>query len=106
MVEGTEPNDADSDDDGLSDGDEVKTHGTDPNDADTDGDGCTDGDEGCTDYEEVMGGTDPNVNDADTGIGIKGLYEGGGGCGCDGGSTGFAGGVWLLLALVARRRRD
>ena len=36
------------------DGDEVNTHGTDPNNMDTDGDGVTDGD-------EVSNGTDPTV---------------------------------------------
>ena len=41
----TDPNDADSDDDGLSDGDEVNTYGTDPNDADSDDDGLSDGEE-------------------------------------------------------------
>ena len=50
---GTNPNDVDSDDDGLTDGLEVNTHSTDPNDADSDGDGVNDGD-------EVGAGTDPN----------------------------------------------
>ncbi|MEM3397424.1 MAG: thrombospondin, partial [Thermoplasmata archaeon] len=40
---GTNPNDADTDDDGLSDGDEVQKHGTDPKNYDTDGDGLPDG---------------------------------------------------------------
>ncbi len=40
----TDPKDADSDDDGLDDGTEVKI-GTDPNNPDTDGDGLTDGQE-------------------------------------------------------------
>jgi ELWxxDGT repeat protein len=52
VAQGTDPDDADSDDDGLSDGAEVLTHGTDPLDADTDGDGYTDG-------EEIVGGSDP-----------------------------------------------
>ena len=47
---GTDPNDADSDDDGLSDGDEVNTHSTDPNDADSDNDGLSDGHEVLTQY--------------------------------------------------------
>jgi hypothetical protein len=38
----TDPNDSDTDDDGLSDGAEVNTHHTDPLKADTDGDGLTD----------------------------------------------------------------
>jgi FG-GAP-like repeat/Bacterial TSP3 repeat len=40
---GTDPNDPDSDGDGISDGDEVTLHATDPLDPDTDGDGLTDG---------------------------------------------------------------
>jgi len=43
--EGTIPDDNDSDDDGLTDGDEVNTHGTDPNKTDTDDDEITDFDE-------------------------------------------------------------
>ncbi len=50
---GTDPNDADSDDDGLGDGDEVKNHGTDPNKPDTDGDNVNDA-------TEVAAGTDPD----------------------------------------------
>jgi ELWxxDGT repeat protein len=52
VVEGTDPDDPDTDADGLTDGAEVHTHGTDPLDADTDGDGYTDG-------EETAGGSDP-----------------------------------------------
>lgn len=37
------PESADSDDDGLTDRDEIATYGTDPFNADTDGDGCGDG---------------------------------------------------------------
>ncbi|HEX5615086.1 MAG TPA: hypothetical protein VFZ83_08005, partial [Acidimicrobiia bacterium] len=55
---GTDPDDADTDDDGLSDGDEVLVYGTDPLDADTDDDGLSDGD------EVLVYGTDPL--DADT----------------------------------------
>ncbi len=40
---GTNPNAADTDGDSLTDGDEVLTHGTDPLDADTDTDGLDDG---------------------------------------------------------------
>ena len=48
------PNDADSDDDGLLDSDEVITYSTSPSDPDSDNDGLTDG-------EEVnSSGTDPN----------------------------------------------
>ncbi|MFC1808363.1 C25 family cysteine peptidase, partial [Candidatus Omnitrophota bacterium] len=53
---GTDPNDPDSDDDGLIDGDEVNTHGTDPLNPDSDGDGVNDGD-------EVEDGTDPIEGD-------------------------------------------
>jgi RHS repeat-associated protein len=42
---GTDPNDPDSDDDGLNDGDEINTYGSDPLDADTDSDGLMDGEE-------------------------------------------------------------
>jgi len=70
IAAGTDPNDADTDDDGIADGDEVAddadadgmtdsdeiTVGTDPNDADTDDDGIADGD-------EVADGTDPTVAD-------------------------------------------
>ncbi len=54
----TNPNEPDSDDDGLSDGAEVNTHGTDPLNPDTDGDGLLDG------AEVNTHGTDPL--DADT----------------------------------------
>jgi len=48
----TDPKDADTDDDGLSDGEEVLHYGTDPIKEDSDGDGYTDGD-------EVDASTDP-----------------------------------------------
>ena len=51
MDGGTKPNDADSDDDRLSDSEELEL-GTDPNNPDTDGDGISDG-------TEVEEGTDP-----------------------------------------------
>lgn len=41
-IYGTDPNDSDTDNDGLNDGDEVNTYGTDPNDSDTDNDGFSD----------------------------------------------------------------
>jgi hypothetical protein len=47
-----DPNDADTDDDDLEDGEEIDTHGTDPVDDDSDNDSYTDG-------EEVAAGTDP-----------------------------------------------
>lgn len=49
---GTDPNDSDTDDDGLSDGEEVNTYGTSPLEADSDLDGDLDGD-------EVSNDTDP-----------------------------------------------
>ncbi len=55
----TDPNVADTDGDGLSDGDEINKHNTDPLVADTDGDGLNDGD------EINKHNTDPNVADTD-----------------------------------------
>ncbi len=57
---GTDPDDADTDDDGLSDGDEVEIWGTDPLNCDTDGDGLPDGLE--------LGVTEP-LPDTDTSAG-------------------------------------
>ena len=54
----TDPVVADTDGDGLSDGDEVNTHETDPLQVDTDRDGLSDGD-------EVAIGTDPGNPDTD-----------------------------------------
>ena len=68
----TDPTDDDTDDDGLTDGEEVDTYNTDPNDADTDDGGTNDGD-------EVAQGTDPTVgNGADDGVllNIKVLLQG------------------------------
>lgn len=53
-----DPNNPDSDNDTLKDGDEVYTHFTDPALPDTDGDGLWDGD-------EINRGTDPNDPDSD-----------------------------------------
>ncbi len=53
MDTGTDPNKADTDGDGLSDGDEVYKYHTNPNLVDTDGDGFSDG-------FEVATGFDPN----------------------------------------------
>jgi hypothetical protein len=55
---GTDVADADTDDDGLTDGDEVNTHGTNPLVADSDDDGLGDG-------TEVALGTDPLDSDSD-----------------------------------------
>jgi hypothetical protein len=82
---GSNPWDTDSDDDGLSDYDEVETYETDPADTDTDGDQCPDGWEvtygldptksadgaldidvdGLANYLEYRFGTKPNVADTD-----------------------------------------
>jgi hypothetical protein len=60
---GTDPNDADTDDDDLNDGVEVNTYGTDPLVVDTDGGGISDG-------NEVVNGTDPlDASDDDDGSG-------------------------------------
>jgi hypothetical protein len=48
----------DTDHDGVSDFDEINVHGTDPNNPDTDGDGLCDG-------QEILIGTDPNKPDTD-----------------------------------------
>ena len=55
IAQGTSALDADSDDDGLSDTEEVDSLGTLPNDADTDGDGIQDG----TELGETVGVPDP-----------------------------------------------
>jgi hypothetical protein len=64
---GTDPTDADSDDDGLSDGAEVNSRGTDPLNPDTDGDGLSDSVEtGTLTYVGPNDtGTDPNNPDTD-----------------------------------------
>jgi len=77
-VLGTDPNNPDSDGDGLDDGDEVNGTGanegvgsTDPRDADSDDDGLTDGDEVLgTGTNAGSGATDPNDDDSD-GDGIQ-----------------------------------
>lgn len=56
---GTDPNDPDTDDDGIQDGDEINLYGTDPTDADSDNDDLTDGD------EVFVYGTDPLDKDTD-----------------------------------------
>ena len=57
--ESTDPKDADSDDDGLTDGDETHTHRTNPNEADSDGDTLSD------QIEVVTLMTNPNAADSD-----------------------------------------
>ncbi|MEE3179939.1 MAG: lamin tail domain-containing protein, partial [Verrucomicrobiota bacterium] len=55
----TDPNDADSDDDGIDDGPEFNIHRTDPADADSDDDGLSDG------MELGTYNTDPLADDSD-----------------------------------------
>ncbi|MDD5327671.1 MAG: hypothetical protein PHY02_07650 [Phycisphaerae bacterium] len=55
---GADPWDSDTDNDGLSDGDEVNTYGADPLKTDSDGDGISD-------WNEVVGGTEPGEFDSD-----------------------------------------
>ncbi len=67
---GTDPNNPDTDGDGLTDGQEVNVYGTDPKNRDTDGDGLTDGQEvnvthtqpknPDTDGDGIPDGLDPN----------------------------------------------
>ena len=59
MELGTDPNNPDTDGDGLWDGDEVRKYYTDPLNPDTDGDGLSDGD------EVLKYRTDPNKADTD-----------------------------------------
>ena len=55
---GTDPNDPDSDDDGIGDGEETLTYGTDPKDSDSD-------DDGLSDSAELYFGTDAKDVDTD-----------------------------------------
>ena len=59
QVIGTDPNDPDTDGDGLLDGEEVNTYKTDPLDADTDGDTLSDG------REVLKIGSNPKKKDTD-----------------------------------------
>ncbi|MFL2832205.1 MAG: hypothetical protein ACJ0BK_01140, partial [Coraliomargaritaceae bacterium] len=61
-IHSTDPNDADSDDDGLSDGDEVNIHSTDPNDSDSDDDGISDGDEVTNGISPLTPNIKPELN--------------------------------------------
>ena len=110
---GTDPADTDTDGDGIDDGTELEL-GTDPTEADSDGDGLTDS-------EELELGTDPLDDDTDD----DGWLDGEDGdplqddpwanrpadapeldeaCGCASPTTTtFV--VWLLPALILRRRR-
>lgn len=57
---GTLPWESDTDEDGLSDGDEVLVYGTDPLKPDTDGDGLIDGDEPAMGFDPTKPDTDEN----------------------------------------------
>ena len=75
MMIGTNPNDPDTDGDGLLDGQEVNTTLTNPLEADTDGDGCDDGDEDLNgDGILDPGETDP-LNPGDCGAAPLGLMR-------------------------------
>ncbi|AKJ02477.1 putative repeat protein (TIGR01451 family) [Archangium gephyra] len=62
---GTDPNDPDSDDDGILDGIEVNTGGTNPLDDDSDDDGLLDGTEDA-DHDGVVDPNETHPRDADT----------------------------------------
>jgi hypothetical protein len=88
----TEPLDTDSDDDGLSDGDEVNVHLTEPLDADSDDDGLNDGDELNVYLTEPLDddSDDDGLNDGDEvalGTSPNAPDDDGDGV-CDGGGTG------------------
>ncbi len=91
---GTDPADADTDDDTLSDGEEVLQLETDPLDDDSDGGGLDDG-------TEVGRGSDPN-DAADDGLPISWVK---GGCSCASTEQRSSGLVWLLGLLPALIRR-
>ena len=85
------------------DGEEVDTYGTDPNDYDTDDGGVSDGD-------EVEVGTDPlDGSDDNPALLTDYLYGGGGGISCSS-SPAAPSSLWIGLlagaALLLRRRRD
>jgi Bacterial TSP3 repeat/Thrombospondin type 3 repeat len=61
---GTNPNDADSDDDGLNDGPEVNTHNTDPTNPDTDFDNVSDGSANPDGSLPIVAGPDAQPNNA------------------------------------------
>ena len=104
----TDPNKSDTDDDGLSDGQEISETGTDPTVADTDGGGTNDG-------GELTAGTDPLDPGDDVDPGAVTTLGGGaaaGGCGdCSGGrplepgNTLWFALIMLGMVVLSRRRR-
>lgn len=68
---GLDPEDADTDNDGLTDGDEVNTYGTDPADVDTEGDGMPDG----WDAEHNLDPLMDDANDDDDEDGFSNIIE-------------------------------
>jgi hypothetical protein len=92
MEEGTDPNETDSDGDGLEDGQEVDI-GTDPLEGDSDGDGEND-------FDDPLP-TDPEVV---SGEGQSSGSSGGGGGGGGGGAASPCGfglvGPWIALCLM------
>jgi MYXO-CTERM domain-containing protein len=91
---GTDPADSDSDNDGLTDQEELEL-GTDPLDDDTDNDGISDA-------EEVAAGSDP----ADASDLRRGEYSGGWRCAHGGGGPGGLLAGLLALLGIGWRRRD
>ena len=68
---GLDPNDVDSDDDGISDGDEVLTYSSNPLSTDTDGDGLEDG----LEASNTIFGLDINVNSSNVVNFIKDINQ-------------------------------
>ncbi|MCB9760311.1 MAG: hypothetical protein H6739_10785 [Alphaproteobacteria bacterium] len=66
VAAGTDPNDPDTDGDGLTDGEEVNDYGTDPLNPDTDGGGAADGLEVLADGTDPFDPTDDVHDDTDT----------------------------------------
>ncbi|MFH1709394.1 MAG: hypothetical protein ABIF71_15960 [Planctomycetota bacterium] len=92
----TDPQDNDTDNDGLSDGAEVNTYLTDPLDTDSDNDGYSDS-------AEVTAGTDPNDGSDHPTTTSKGKSSGGG---CGAGAAGMLMGLIALFGIERRTRRS
>ena len=126
LESGSDPLAADTDIDGLSDGEEVLTHGTDPLEPDTDGDGLDDWTEVDVDSDPLDPDTDgdgvpdgPDGLDDDDSDGLINVLDPtddkedlnagdrvfGWHCGCGASSARGLEVRWLLLVLVALRRR-